>query len=81
MRRCTCPGFTGDPQRFLCPVCPRVYSGRSSLEIHFYGRHPGLSVRERSALLQQAVFQQAAPEESPEELPAPDSDLASPAES
>lgn len=39
----------------LCPVCSREYATRTSLEIHLYGRHPGLSARERSALLQGAI--------------------------
>lgn len=52
---CECARFEGDPSAFLCPVCSREYATRASLEIHLYGRHPGLTARERSALLQGAL--------------------------
>jgi len=57
---CPCARFTGEAQIFLCPVCAREYATRASLEIHLYGQHPGLSVRERSMLLQGALAGQAA---------------------
>ncbi|MCI4357939.1 MAG: hypothetical protein L3J95_01810 [Thermoplasmata archaeon] len=52
---CECARFLGDLQVFLCPVCAREYATRASLEIHLYGHHPGLSVRERSLLLHGAM--------------------------
>jgi hypothetical protein len=66
---CPCARFSGDPQQFLCPVCSRAYAGRTSLEIHFYGRHPGLTVRERSVLLQKAVYLHRRHENAPKDLP------------
>ena len=54
---CACGRFSCESQCFLCPVCSREYATRASLEIHLYGQHPGLSVRERSMLLQGAVQQ------------------------
>ncbi len=52
---CECPRFLGDTQVFLCPVCAREYATRTSLEIHLYGHHPGLTARERSLLLHGAM--------------------------
>jgi hypothetical protein len=52
---CACSRFVGDPTVLLCPVCSREYATRTSLEIHLYGQHPGLSPRERSKLLQGAL--------------------------
>ncbi|MHB8351307.1 MAG: hypothetical protein ACYDFT_01225 [Thermoplasmata archaeon] len=52
---CVCARFVGDPTVLLCPVCSREYATRTSLEIHLYGQHPGLSPRERSKLLQGAL--------------------------
>lgn len=52
---CGCARFVGDPSVLLCPVCAREYSTRTSLEIHLYGQHPGLSTRERSKLLAGAL--------------------------
>ncbi|MFI5417866.1 MAG: hypothetical protein ACHQ2Y_03075 [Candidatus Lutacidiplasmatales archaeon] len=57
---CDCSKFTGDSQSFACPVCPRVYATRASLEIHLYGQHPALSARERSVLLQGALNRRTA---------------------
>jgi hypothetical protein len=62
--RCECPRFEGDASVFLCPVCSREYATRASLEIHLYGRHPGLTARERSALLQGALNGKSAWEEA-----------------
>jgi hypothetical protein len=54
--KCDCSRFTADSQDVLCPVCSRAYAGRSSLEIHLYNQHPGLSTRERSLLLGGAIY-------------------------
>src|ERR1700686_1788193 len=53
---CACGRFTRESQRILCPVCSREYAGRGNLEMHFYGKHPGLSVRDRSVLLRGVVY-------------------------
>jgi hypothetical protein len=58
---CTCSEFSGERRSFLCPLCSRAYAGRTSLEIHFYGHHPGLATRERSLLLQAAVHPRGEP--------------------
>jgi hypothetical protein len=54
-----------------CPLCAREYATRASLEIHLYGQHPGLTLRERSSLLQRAL-RGPAPWSTPEsrEIPA-----------
>jgi hypothetical protein len=52
---CECRQFLADVAAVPCPLCSREYATRASLEIHLYGQHPGLTLRERSALLQQAL--------------------------
>jgi hypothetical protein len=54
--RCDCPRFFTEPASIPCPICNHPYAGRSSLEVHFYAKHPGLSVRERSLYLRAAVY-------------------------
>ncbi|MCI4322720.1 MAG: hypothetical protein L3K03_01635 [Thermoplasmata archaeon] len=52
---CECRQFLSDVAMVPCPLCSRKYATRASLEIHLYGQHPGLTLRERSSLLQQAL--------------------------
>src|ERR1700686_1662610 len=53
---CTCSRFAGSLHSVLCPVCSWTYAGRAGLELHFYGKHPGLSTRERSVLLRGVFY-------------------------
>jgi hypothetical protein len=53
--RCSCARYSGLSPSIYCPACHEAYAGRSSLEIHLYGTHPALSLRERSELLGLAV--------------------------
>lgn len=52
---CECAGFTAETPLFPCPSCDRGYATRTSLEIHLYGRHPELTVRERSQVVERAL--------------------------
>lgn len=78
--RCECARFSADSTSISCPFCSRTYTGRSSLEIHFYGHHPGLSLRERSESLRSAIYPRGRVDKSFVDTDAPHSATDVPAE-